>query len=330
MSGFFKRDKENIVGSAFAEKNRRYWVVALVVTSIFLAFVAPSDHLSKARSWFVGLLGPAKAKWTLADELKAVREKENRRKTENYSLLASGGALGKVFAPRNIAALDFESKLGGGPSVRGILSPEDSEKSFGGLRMATDDLSGTRARVAQSGSGLSRAPAFAGRDFFTGANVPAGDNLATAFASTVFPPTVMGVAASGMQKGVSPRSQQNTSKRIRKGINDNRRPGGNRAIAQLADQHAGMMLAMDPNATMEEAAAAGAAVYDGGRAFKEAKEPATPPRFDGASIPKIPSARDRRIAKKNAEEAKVEEERERVNFSKKRRVRQRRARSRSR
>lgn len=231
----------------------------------------------------------------------------------------AGSSVGLVRGSRS--DLDGGAKLGagvkGGESIGGILTPEEASKGAQGVEIQPGDLDGERAGLVQSAyaegapgsgvmgrlgaSGLSGSAAYAGKNFFSGANTSASfDKVQGALNSGA-----AGKAATPKVSAQEGRLQKNPNRRAdtRSGFGG-RGPmrHDNKALAQLADGRVRTQIARDPyctstNGCMPEYASANAgAIYDGNAASANnlLADGLVAPEINGIDVPNpnVPSTGD--------------------------------------
>lgn len=345
MSTFFEKNKRKSALALlllFLRWRRGLGPLLLMVMLVMFVFIAPAnlmgvmvDGISKlpggARAaagitWMAGRLGLWQGAGDTSFEdlmaaFKAARADRSAAAGLWRNILGPGGgtagsSIGLVRGSKadlDDGAAGLGSKVTGGSSIGGVMTPGEAREGAEGVEIRDGDLAGERAGAVQSafaggagGSGLtgrmgaglpdaSGSGAYAGSNFFSGANTSASfDRVQSALNSGT-----AGQAATPKVSAQDGRIQRNPNRSAdtRSGFGANRNPirRGVRALAQLADGRSRTQMARDPyctvsNGCMPEYASTNAgAIYDGNAVGVAAggilTSGAAAPQVDGITVP---------------------------------------------
>lgn len=277
----------------------------LVVSS--LIFALPSSVTERALSLF-----SRSGKRALGDLFASKKEKGGAWGGALFGGVSASGPQGSSVAmvtgnPGDIKSVNFNDKIKGGTTVKGILTPGESRRRRAGIAIGLEEMSGERESLALAGKTADLgggSAAYAGKSLFAGEAAPeSGDRLKTALQDAEVPGERGVKVAAGTGRIPKSLAKAYNEKGVAH-MEENKVEGANEALTVLAEGkiNSGAVKKTDGH---ENAAVTVAALFDGNRIGKPgALDNATAPRVDGASIPRIPNGLDFKLKEEEKASAK--------------------------
>ena len=172
-NSFFERKKEKRSGglALFLGWKRGLGPLLLVLVLVMGLFIAPAGFFSGVSSVVARLTGRQQAQsyGDIVAQLRAARQQNNKTAWSLFSRGAGGGDADSLNLVRGgehdvLAAASIASKIRGGKTINGVLSPADSRKLSQGVELTNEDLQG--GFVASAAAGV-----FPGAGLLTGGRV---------------------------------------------------------------------------------------------------------------------------------------------------------------